>query len=182
MTIGHPGRYVADASRDTRYPGVGRHSSCLCVRRAGPGARILPAAPEAPVSLDPNPILVVEDNALIREALCCLLDDAGLAVDAVRDGRDAVAWVASRRPALVVLDWRLPYLDGGRVAQAIRAAHGDAVPIVLITAEQHPAERAAQVGAAAFLSKPFDFDTLIVLVVALLSQHSPWSTSTGSPA
>jgi DNA-binding response OmpR family regulator len=135
---------------------------------AGPGARILPAAPEGAVPPGPGPILVVEDNALIREALCCLLEDAGLVVDAVRDGRDAVAWVGARKPALVVLDWRLPYLDGGAVATAIRAAHGDVVPIVLVTGEQHPSDRAAQAGAAAYLSKPFDFDILVAVVLALL--------------
>jgi DNA-binding response OmpR family regulator len=67
-----------------------------------------------------------------------------------------------------VLDWSLPHLNGGGVVAALRALHGPLVPVVLATADDDPADKAAHIGATACLPKPFDLDRLVDAVWAAL--------------
>src|SRR5205807_9796624 len=91
-----------------------------------------------------------------------VLEDEGFEVKTAADGQDAVEQARAQRPRLVVLDMDLPLLDGNGVAQEIRAQYGmEEVPIVLITADGHAAEKGRQVGAISFLRKPFEIDELV---------------------
>jgi DNA-binding response OmpR family regulator len=114
------------------------------------------------------PVLVAEDDAQLREIIRQVLEDEGFRVDTAADGRRATAQLVRRRPALVVLDWGLPRLDGAGVSAVLRATHGDAVPLVLVTADGRSVEKAAAVGAVDFLEKPFDLDELVALVRRVL--------------
>ncbi|MBN1527502.1 MAG: chemotaxis-specific protein-glutamate methyltransferase CheB [Thermoleophilaceae bacterium] len=104
-------------------------------------------------------VLVVEDSQVIREYLVFALEaDPELRVVATAaDGEEAVACVARRRPAVVLMDIHLPGIDGLEATRRIMASHP--VPIVACTAstrfdEVHTAMRALEAGALAVLKKP----------------------------
>jgi DNA-binding response OmpR family regulator len=109
-------------------------------------------------------ILVVEDDPWIRRMVCWALEEEGLQSDEAADGRVALACLAERRPALVLLDIGLPLVDGFGVADALHATYGEAVPIVVMTANGQAAKSAARVGATAFVAKPFDMSELLQII------------------
>ncbi len=111
-----------------------------------------------------GPILVVDDDPGLREIICEALEDDGLPVAVAADGMQALELAAQRRPELVVLDWGLPIVDGDVVASQLRQAHGDHLPILVITADGRAAEKARRARAFAYLHKPFDVNTLVSTV------------------
>ena len=118
-------------------------------------------------------VLVVEDDALLRDTLTWALEDDGFQVAVAIDGQDAVDQFDARPPSLVVLDMSLPRLDGYGVAAELRARFGAAFPILVITADGQAREKAARVGAYAFLHKPFDVDALVKRVREGLAGPDP---------
>jgi DNA-binding response OmpR family regulator len=109
-------------------------------------------------------ILVVDDDPRIRQAIRWALEEEGFVVETAADGRQAPERAVGVRPALVVLDMRLPVVDGATVADGLRAAYGEPPPIILITADDRAEEKARRVGAYAHLPKPFDLDELIATI------------------
>jgi len=109
-------------------------------------------------------VLIVEDDTDLRQTIQWTLEDEGLVVDTAGDGREALERATLRKPSLVVLDMGLPILDGNGVAAGLRAAYGESVTILTMTADGHAAEKATRVGAIGYLSKPFDLDMLIAAV------------------
>lgn len=112
----------------------------------------------------PAPVLVVDDDPHIRRLLEWALEDEGIVVETAADGYEAIARLAQRRPALVVLDMGLPGVDGYAVAESLRATYGGAVPILVLTADGRAAAKAQRVGAFAYFPKPFELDELIATV------------------
>ena len=115
-------------------------------------------------------VLVVEDDALLRETITWALEDDGLEVDSAVDGRDAVQRAAARAPRLVVLDMGLPGLDGFAVADELRNRFGVQLPILVVTADGRAQSKAERVGAYAFVHKPFDVSVLVRQVRAGLRE------------
>ncbi|MDJ0878505.1 MAG: sigma-54 dependent transcriptional regulator [Halieaceae bacterium] len=115
-----------------------------------------------------QPILVVEDDDALREALGDTLELAGYAVTSVRNGREALAQLADIRPQLILSDVQMPEMDGLELLKTCRAQHPDA-PFVLMTAfgDVEIAVDAMRRGAADFLAKPFEADALLALVEKL---------------
>ncbi len=113
---------------------------------------------------DGVPVLVVDDDARIRQAVQWTLEDEGLTVLVAADGRQAEQRAAERTPAVVVLDMGLPDLDGASLAARLRQRCGAELPILLITADGRAREKAGLTGAYAYLSKPFQMDELVRLV------------------
>jgi DNA-binding response OmpR family regulator len=111
--------------------------------------------------MDGGHVLVVEDDAMLRETLIWALEDDGLRVATAIDGVDAVEQAAVTAPSLVVLDMSLPGLDGYEVAAALRARLGIGLPILVITADGQARQKAERVGAYGFLHKPFDVEVLV---------------------
>jgi DNA-binding response OmpR family regulator len=109
-------------------------------------------------------ILVVDDDPQVRRWIQEVLESAGLEAVTAAEGRQALDLVARRPPALVVLDVTLPGLHGADVGKGLRAALGREIPILVITAEGSAAEKAAQVGAFAYLRKPFTLEELLAAV------------------
>ncbi len=109
-------------------------------------------------------VVLVEDNKVFREAMELLLSMQGEidVVATVDNGSDASAVCASYRPDVVLLDYRLPGLDGAQAAHAIREAAPDA-RIVCLTASVSPAEVSElyEAGAVACLTKDTDLDAII---------------------
>jgi DNA-binding response OmpR family regulator len=101
---------------------------------------------------------------MLRETLRWALEDDGLDVATAIDGPDAVQQASHRQPNLVVLDMSLPGLDGFGVAGELRARYGHQLPILVITADGQPRQKAERVGAYAFLHKPFDVNVLMRLI------------------
>lgn len=114
------------------------------------------------------PVLLVEDNAGLRRLIAWALGDEALPCVTVADGQEALDWLDTAKPALVLLDMGLPLVDGEGVAAGLRARHGEGVPIVVLTADGRAPEKARRVGAIAFLRKPFDIEELVALVAKLL--------------
>jgi two-component system KDP operon response regulator KdpE len=117
---------------------------------------------------DPRPqgkaVLVIDDDPLLRQSVQWTLEDEGLTVAVAADGREALAHAARLPPALVVLDHGLPDRRGDAVAAALRRSCGTQLPILLITGDGRAQQKAAEMGAFAYLHKPFDMDRLVTLV------------------
>ncbi len=112
----------------------------------------------------PASVLIVEDDADLRDLLVQFVTLEGFAATAVDNGRDALTHLESgRRPALVVLDLMMPHLDGFEFLRRQRERDDlRAIPVIVLTALDHV--HADLVEGVAVLSKPVDFDRLLHLV------------------
>ena len=113
---------------------------------------------------DPIRIVLVEDNQVFREALELLL---GLRSDvevvaSVGDGNEAVPACKAHKPDVVLMDYRLPGLDGVQATLAVRAACPD-VAVVCLTASANATEMEAlaEAGAVACLTKDQELDAIV---------------------
>jgi two-component system, OmpR family, response regulator MtrA len=118
-------------------------------------------------------VLLVEDDASIREVATLGLEQAGLKVTAIGDGRDGLARFREGGVDLVVLDVMLPSLDGFEVCREIRRESG--APIVMLTArsELHDIVVGLELGADDYITKPFELPELVARVKAVLRRASP---------
>jgi two-component system response regulator QseB len=118
-------------------------------------------------------VLVVEDDPMIGRAVANGLQDAGYAVDWVRDGAAAELALSSDTYDLALLDLGLPRKDGLEVLKSVRRAKKD-VPVLVITARDSVADRVAglDVGADDYLVKPFDLDELLARARAVIRRRS----------
>ncbi len=120
----------------------------------------------------PRPrIVVAEDEALIRMDLAEMLTESGYdVVAAVRDGRSAIEQTRLLRPDLVVMDVKMPVLDGITAAETI-GSEGLA-PVVMLTAfsDKDLVGRASDAGVMGYVVKPFTIDDLGPAIVVALSR------------
>jgi two-component system, chemotaxis family, chemotaxis protein CheY len=113
-------------------------------------------------------VLVVDDDSDILDAISEILLADGYRVARARHGLEALEQIALERPRLVLLDLMMPVMDGIAFAHALRTRRPEVqVPILVISADATP-DKVAQVGAAAFLPKPFDIDALLAHVGAIV--------------
>src|SRR3954470_9989702 len=136
-------------------------------RRVPPSAHRRASRDDGTVS-DPL-VLVVDDDAAIREALERALRIEGFAIQSVDGGRAALEAVARRPPAAIVLDVTMPDLNGRAVCARLRA-DGLRTPILILSARDEVADRVAglQAGADDYLVKPFAVEELVARLQALL--------------
>lgn len=111
-------------------------------------------------------ILLVEDDAAIREALNEVLIDLGYEVVCAPDGRRGLALAAEQPvPCPILLDWRMPVLDGPEFLSGLRQLpRGDEFPVILSTADRSATLAAVGDRVAGVLSKPFDLDALVAVL------------------
>jgi CheY-like chemotaxis protein len=109
----------------------------------------------------------VEDDDGIRDMVDIVLSAAGYEVLTASDGAAALQVVGSVRPDLLLLDMRMPVMDGWELARQYRALPGPHAPIVVMTAARDAAQWAAEVDANGYLGKPFDVAELLRLVSRL---------------
>lgn len=103
-------------------------------------------------------ILIVEDEASITESLRFILGRAGFDVETVVDGTEALARVRDQSFSALILDIMLPGMNGFDVLQAIRTDQAiGALPVLVLTAkgQTNDRRRAEEIGASAFITKPF---------------------------
>jgi CheY-like chemotaxis protein len=114
----------------------------------------------------PKRILIVEDDADVREALAEALRDAGLVVDVAVDGIEGLERLRSGAvPALILLDLRLPRLCGEELLRAMRDDEAfQHVPVITMTAGSDPTDDGEVV---AHLHKPFDLHDLLQIVLSV---------------
>jgi DNA-binding response OmpR family regulator len=116
-------------------------------------------------------ILVVDDEAPVREVLTEYFATEGYAVEAATSGTEALTAVQAGRADLVLLDVRMPGLDGVQVLRRIRAV-AENLPVIMVTANEDVglAKETLSLGAFDYVAKPFDFDYLDRAVAAGLAR------------
>ncbi|HRN51024.1 MAG TPA: response regulator transcription factor [Anaerolineales bacterium] len=116
----------------------------------------------------PHKVLVVEDDAAIREALTYNLTREGYEVESVGDGAAALAAARTYTPDVLILDLMLPGMDGFEVTRALRKDNN--VPILMLTARDDEIDRVLglEMGADDYLTKPFSMRELLARVKAML--------------
>jgi two-component system chemotaxis response regulator CheY len=107
-----------------------------------------------------RPILVVDDDPGILGTVREILSLEGYHVTTATNGLEALQAVDEKRPALVLLDMRMPVLDGWGFARELRSRKTQ-VPIVVMTAAGDARAWAAEIGAQGYLAKPFDLHQLL---------------------
>jgi CheY-like chemotaxis protein len=111
------------------------------------------------------PVLIVEDDADLREMMAQLLSLEGFRSATVANGREALEYLhdGTERPEVILLDLMMPVMDGWEFRRHQQADPIlKLVPVIVLSALD--ASRAADLSAEAFLKKPLDFDRLIELV------------------
>jgi response regulator NasT len=129
------------------------------------------------VSQTKHSVVIAEDEALIRLDLKEMLEEEGyVVVGEAGDGRTAVELAASLRPDLVILDIKMPVLDGISAAEQIAATR--ITPVVILTAfsQRDLVERARDAGAMAYLVKPFTKADLVPAIEMAVSRFTELRT------
>jgi heavy metal response regulator len=118
-------------------------------------------------------ILVVEDEQKVASFIKKGLEEEGYAVDVASDGEEGLALGLARVHDLIILDIRLPKMDGLRVLQALRQDHVTA-PVLLLTVRATIEDKVLGLDAGAddYLTKPFAFQELVARVRALLRRRA----------
>jgi len=113
-------------------------------------------------------VLVVDDDASIRELLATALADDGYEVVPATNGEDALAVCERWRPDVIVLDLMMPVMDGWQFATELRARDED-IPIVLLSAARDLRMHAKNLSAAEIIEKPFDLSELLPKIAKVAS-------------
>jgi DNA-binding response OmpR family regulator len=117
-------------------------------------------------------VLVVEDDPALGDVMLTALKDDGLDAKLAHDGDEAMRDVDDLAPSVMVLDLMMPKRDGFSVLRELRAdGRISRLPVIVVTAIFGMSERlyATELGAADYVTKPFELDDLITRVRALLS-------------
>jgi DNA-binding response OmpR family regulator len=116
-----------------------------------------------------NHILVVDDESDVRELLSKFLTRRGYEVNTASDGMAAMEAIRDNRPDIVLLDIRLPKIDGLSVLQRLRD-ESENVAIITMSgvADEDTARRSLELGAADFITKPFNLPYLETSLLAKL--------------
>jgi CheY-like chemotaxis protein len=116
-------------------------------------------------------VLVVDDDNTIRELIVMALLDSGYEPLVARHGAEALAVLEQTPADLILLDMRMPVMDGGEFVRAYRARPGPHAPVVVLSADRSAAS--TSVGAVARLVKPFELDQLLATIAdAIDSNHT----------
>lgn len=120
------------------------------------------------------PILCVDDDGDILEALSELLESAGYAVLLARTGYDALALAVSRKPSLILLDLVLPDIPGEEVCHRLRThAPTAGIPVIMLTVKGDESDKVLgfETGADDYVTKPFSGQVLLARIKALLRRR-----------
>ncbi|MEX2115657.1 MAG: response regulator [Bacteroidota bacterium] len=116
-------------------------------------------------------ILLVEDEEMLVNVLESVLQDEGFVVRKSTSAEEALEQLPEFRPDLIISDIRLDSIDGFTMLESIRSTKRDAeIPFICLTALDDPIshKRAHELGAAGYMTKPFDVDDLVKLVKEIL--------------
>jgi CheY-like chemotaxis protein len=119
-----------------------------------------------PATAPEKSVLVVEDDAITREALSLILEEEGYTVVGAANGREAIDCLhTARRPDVIVLDLMMPVMNGWEFRSRQRQDPDlAAIPVIVVSADSHIQQSAAAIGAADYLQKPINFNHLLAAV------------------
>ena len=109
-------------------------------------------------------VLVVDDDQSIRQFVGDALRYDGYRVVTAADGAQGLAALPGLGPCVVLLDMRMPYVDGWEFSRRYRAGADTGAAIVVMTASEHAEQWCEEIGGDACLEKPFDLDALYAVV------------------
>ena len=117
-------------------------------------------------------VLIAEDDPDTLVILRINLTAAGIETILAGDGRTALARIEAENPDAVLLDVLLPGIDGWQVLEELHAK-GNRVPVVMCSAKDniHDLQRARDLGAVAYLTKPFDIDRLVEVTTEVVGMR-----------
>jgi CheY-like chemotaxis protein len=117
-------------------------------------------------------VLIVDDDETIREFVAWALIDEGYNVLSAADGAAALEVLEQERPDLILLDMRMPIMDGQTFADAYRGRPAPRAPFVILTAARSGWDLSKVQGAAGRLEKPFELDDLLAVVARYTQRAS----------
>lgn len=119
---------------------------------------------------NPKPLILVADD---DPEMVSIIDEAlsyrGYRVVTAKNGKEALDRVGAENPQLILLDMKMPVMDGWAFSKALREQHGRRIPIVVITAMEDSQLRADELGAEGELGKPFNMEQLYEVVEDMLA-------------
>lgn len=118
-------------------------------------------------------VLVLEDDADLRELIAAILRLTDVDVVSAANGLEGLAALERATPRLILLDMRMPVMDGWEFARELERRGGGRPPIVVITAAPDPSEAAAAIHAEGWLGKPFDLNELMTIVRRFTEEARP---------
>ena len=129
-------------------------------------------------------VLVADDEPVNRRLLEQMLAPLGFEVWSVANGKEAVAACGSFHPDLVLMDLKMPVMDGYEATEQIRARHGGKVKIIALTASafKEDRQRSLESGANGFFIKPFRQEELLELIKELTSVKYLYEDGESAPA
>jgi len=123
-------------------------------------------------------LLVIEDDATLRETLAQTLGDSGFAVEQAADGKEGLYFAQEYPIDLAIVDLGLPEISGLEIIRQVRAA-GKTYPILILTARDRWQDKVDGLSAGAddYVVKPFHFEEVSARVNALLRRSGGWASS-----
>lgn len=126
--------------------------------------------------MPPTDVIIIEDDPIVGEIARDILTRQGYTVQLLPDSREAVAAIKAAMPKLVITDIMMPGLSGLDICKEVKSDPAIAhIKIIVMSAKSFEVEkkRAIQFGALAFLTKPFNEKTLIMMVKRIISSSEP---------
>lgn len=120
--------------------------------------------------MTPKQVLIVEDNADLRDTLGMMLENTGYSVRLATDGRDAIDQLLSGScsPTVILLDMMMPVMDGRGFMAALRKQPAlGFITVILCSANRNLGDLAAELGVDGYLTKPADYQELIRMIARL---------------
>lgn len=121
-------------------------------------------------------VLVVEDEAAIREMTQFALQRAGMEVETAADAHEALLRISENRPDIILLDWMMPGVSGVELTRRLRRdAYTEDIPIIMLTARVTEDDKVAglEAGTDDYVVKPFSPRELLARIRAVLRRTSP---------
>lgn len=113
-----------------------------------------------------RPILVIDDDPSILWTISEILEDEGYPVETATNGLEGLGVLDRAQPSLILLDMRMPVLDGWGFARTLKERKVK-FPVLVMTAAQDASRWSKEIGADGYLAKPFDLSELITSVSRL---------------
>jgi len=121
-----------------------------------------------------NHILVVDDDAAIRDVVADILQMSDYNVRTASNGAEALDQIQTDLPSAVLLDLMMPIMDGWEFLRRCRVIPSfKSLPVVVMSAAHDTASVAKELGAQAYLTKPFDMDTVLEIIARVAAAPAP---------
>lgn len=127
--------------------------------------------------MTPSSLLVIDDDEDLLDLMRLLLERGGHRVTTAQNGQEGLDAVAASMPHLILLDMKMPVMNGWGFAKEFHRRYKNGAPLVVVTAADDPRQRAIETGAVGWVSKPFEADVLLRAVAAHLPGEMTSSAS-----